>query len=259
MTVVVAVTAAALLAGTAGVARADGSATSDDPTVLPCRPTVTCTADLAAPGTLEVELGYQFRRSDGVDTSTIPLLVKLPVTSWLELQLGDAGYTFVSGTSYLDNITIGAKLHILDQTAARPSFAITATASAPGPVQAGYAHLTDALVTAQASKDLGRLHLDADVGVIALSLEENPKIQPWAAVAATYAVTHQVGIVVEPHAFASASPIAPQDYGAIAAVEVAVKSWLIVDGAIDVTLSTPQAIAALVGVSIAPVRLWGGR
>jgi hypothetical protein len=253
------VTAALLVLFAGGAARADGNDDASDLKVLPCRPTVTCTADLAPPGTVEIELGYEFRRSDGFDTSTIPLLIKLPIASWLELQIGDAGYTFVPGASYLDNVTIGAKLHVLDQTASRPSLAITATVSAPTPAQTGYAHLTDAFATAHASKDLGKLHLDADAGVIAWRLEASVVYQPWAAVAATYAVTDRIGIAVEPHAFGDASPVAAQDYGAIAAVEAAAKGWLIIDAAVDVTLSTPQAIAALVGASIAPVRLWGGR
>jgi hypothetical protein len=231
---------------------------NDDNHVAPCRPTVTCTADLAPPGTVEVELGFELRHSAGVNTSSFPLLVKLPVTTWLELQVGDVGYTIAPGGSYFDNILIGAKLHLLDQGSVRPSLAITVTASAPGPAEAGYAHLTDGLATAHASKDLGRLHLDANVGVVAWSLNENPKVQPWGAVAATYAVTPRIGVAVEPHAFASAGPYATTDVGGLAAVEVTARPWLIIDGAFYFTATAPTAVEGLVGLSIAPVRLWGG-
>jgi hypothetical protein len=225
--------------------------------VAPCRPTVTCIADLAPPGTLEVEVGFELRRSGGAGTETIPLLVELPVAGWLELQVGDAGYTVTPASSYVDNVTLGAKVHIADQNGARPSLAVTATASLPTAAQTAYAHVTDGFVVAQASKDYGKLHLDANAGLDAWRLEGSPLYQPYAAVAASLPVTDRLSATVEPHAFADASPIAPRDIGVIAAVGFTARPWLVVDAAVDATVVEPTAIAGLVGVSIAPVRLWG--
>jgi hypothetical protein len=63
---------------------------------------------------------------------------------------------------------------------------------------------------------------------------------------------------LEPHAFGDASPFATRDVGAIAAVAFSIRPWIVVDSAIDVAVAEPRAVAALVGVSLAAVRVWGG-
>ena len=56
--------------------------------VLPCRPTVSCTADFATPGTLEVEVGYLFSRDASYDTTRgFPFLVKLTLSKLLQVQV----------------------------------------------------------------------------------------------------------------------------------------------------------------------------
>ena len=116
----------------------------------------------------------------------------------------------------------------------------------------------DAGLVAHASKDVGDLHLDANVGVAVDQLGGPRAYQPFAAIAATYALTKQLSIALEPHYFADASPSAPRDVGAIAAIEYAVRGWLVVDCAIDAVGWDQRSLAAIAGMSIAPVRLWGG-
>lgn len=230
---------------------------ADDVRVVPCRPTVTCTADLAAPGTLEIEVGYQVRRVSGELDHGTPVLVKLPVAPVLELQLGTNGYTRTDTASYVDNVVAGAKLHLADQTARRPSFAVTASISVPTPAQRGYARVYDAAIVGHASKDLGSFHVDLNAALVVDQLGGPRAYQPWAALAATYAATSRVSLALEPHYFADAAPLAARDAGVIAAVELAARSWLVIDGAIDAVASEPRSLTAIIGVSIAPARLWG--
>ena len=235
------------------------AARAEDAVVVPCRPTVTCTADLAPPGTLEIELGYQLRLPEaGATQQSVPVLAKLPLRKWLELQLGTNGFTRAGPARYVDNLVLGAKLHLRDQTATWPSLAVTVSASVPTVAQRGYVRAYDAAVVIHASKDVGHLHLDANVGLTADDLGGGRALQPWAAVAATWPVTKRVAIAVEPHYFADAAPLAPRDGGAIVALEVAARGWLIVDGAVDAVGWGPRSVAAIVGVSIAPARLWSG-
>src|SRR5262249_15049422 len=68
--------------------------------VLPCRPTIACTADLVAPGTLEIEAGYLYRRAaGGAVQRTWPFLIKLTVAPWVQLQVGSNGYTASPGSA----------------------------------------------------------------------------------------------------------------------------------------------------------------
>jgi hypothetical protein len=219
----------------------------DERHVAPCRPTLSCTADLVAPGTLEVEVGYQLRRGGDVTTQTTPVLVKLPLAHWLELQAGDNGFTTGGGARYVDNVTAGAKLHLLDQTGRRPSVAITATAALPthGPFAAS--------VVAAASKDLGAYHFDGNAGIAV----GQSVVQPYVSLAVTRPLSDRWSATIEPHYFAYAEPLAPRDGGAIVAVAFAPKPWLVIDVAVDGVAIGPRAIAGLAGLSIAPVRLWG--
>jgi len=222
---------------------------------------VTCTADLAPPGTLEVEVGDQLRRigSGGGNQNATPILIKLPLATWIEAQLGTNGYTVAPGARYLDNITAAAKLHVFDQVGQRPSIAFTIAASVPTAAQQGYTRTYDLFATAHASKDYGELHLDWNVGVDAWRVEGPVSYQAFTALAAAYAITKRLSAAIEPHYFSDAAPLAPRDVGAIAAIAYAVRPWLVIDGAFDAVLADQGSIAGLVGVSLAPVRVWRGR
>jgi hypothetical protein len=234
-----------IVACVARVAYADGD---DERHVLPCRPTLACTADLVAPGTLELEVGDQPRRGGGETTNTTPFLLKLPVAHWLELQVSGNGYTVVPGQQYFDNPVVGAKLHVIDQSGQLPSIAFTVSAGIP--TQSPF----ELVATAHASKDYGKNHVDWNVGVAAW----RSTAQPFTAIALTRPLSDRWSAAIEPHYFAYAEPYAPRDGGAMLAFEFAVKPWLVIDAAIDGTAIGQQAITGLAGVSIAPVRLWGG-
>ena len=217
----------------------------DDLHVAPCQPTVTCTADLAAPGTLELELGYQVK--SGI-TQTTPFLVKLPLAHWLEVQVGDNGFTDAPNARYFDNPVVGAKLHVIDQAGQVPSIAFTVSAGLP--TQNPF----ELIATAHVSKDYGRYHIDWTSGVAAWQGVR----QPFSAFALTRALGERWSVTLEPHYFAYAEPYAQRDGGAIAAVAFSPWPWLVLDAAIDAVAIGPRAVAGLAGISIAPVQLWGG-
>jgi hypothetical protein len=232
-------------------------ASADDLQVLPCRPTITCTADLAAPGTLELELGYQLtlpRASPNAQTT--PFLAKLPVLHWLELQAATNGFTATGSARYVDNAVVAAKFHIRDQSTTSPSLAITASISLPTVAEMGYVHVYDAELVVHASKDVGKLHVDVNAGVIADDLGGKRISQTFVAAAATYPLTATVAVALEPHYFGTAAPFAERDAGLIGAIEVAVRSWLVFDAAIDAVRWDQRSIAVIAGTSIAPARLW---
>src|SRR5271170_1145897 len=99
----------------------------------PCRPTISCTADLTSPGTLEIESGELASvASGGGHAASFPFLLKQTLTRVLQLQVGSNGYTSlgpVPRARYLDNVVFGPKLHLHDQAGAWPSLAISAQLS----------------------------------------------------------------------------------------------------------------------------------
>src|SRR5271157_516705 len=130
----------------------------------PCRPTISCTADLTSPGTLEIEAGELASvASGGAHAASFPVLLKQTFTPLLQLQVGSNGYTFLGPSSrahYLDNVVFGPKLHLHDQGAVRPSLAVSAQLGQPTFPAGGHTRSEDAFFTAFASKDVGPIHGD---------------------------------------------------------------------------------------------------
>ena len=66
--------------------------------MLPCRPTISCTADLVPPGSFEIEAGYYARRVPPAGyVHDQPLLAKLTLFPWIQAQLGMNGAVFTTG------------------------------------------------------------------------------------------------------------------------------------------------------------------
>src|ERR1700722_2442530 len=85
----------------------------DSDKAVPCRPTVSCTADLAAPGTTEFEGGSLFTSQGSAGNQTaFPILTKFTMAPWSQLQVGSNGYTVVHAdpsAQYFDDVTVGNK------------------------------------------------------------------------------------------------------------------------------------------------------
>jgi hypothetical protein len=234
---------------------------ADDTRALPCRPTIACTADLVQPGAFELESGVLFRKLGAGDRQwTFPVLAKLTLTNWVQAQLGGDGYTIAVGdvpTRYLDDITAGAKFHVLDQSAAIPSVSLSATASIPTFRGEGYLRTYDALFVAYVTKDFGPLHADLNLGENIWRLDGNPRPQHWVALAVSMNLPPPFGVMAEGYYFTSALPVATHDGGFLFAIDHSPRPWLVFDFGGDVGFfPSTRAYSVFVGMTIVPVLLW---
>ena len=254
--------AVSLLAFMVGVSATRTAESAEPPdardAARPCRPTVSCTAELTAPGTLEVETGAQASRlGDGSRALTVPFLLKQTVARFLQLQLGSNGYTTTTASPrgrYLDNLFVGPKFHVVDQTKWVPALAFSAQWSFPTFEGVGYSRHHDAFFVGYASKDLGPIHLDLNVGANAYRLEA-PLGQVFAALAVSASLPGTpFGAALEGYAFSDASPLATPDAGVRFFIAASPRPWLVFDFGGDVGLITStRAYSVFVGMTIVPV------
>ena len=234
--------------------------------VLPCRPTIACTAELTPPGTFEIEAGVIARKlaHESRQLAT-PLLLKLTLEKWVQLQLGDNGYTSVTGSaraSYVDNVVGGLKFHLADQDGLAPSVAFSAEFGAPTLAgQTGYVRAYDAFITGYVTKDFGPLHADFNVGFNAFGLgsfqnqpdKSQTKNQEWVALALSMNLPPPFGIMAEAYDFSDAGVLAPHDAGFLFAMTVSPASWLMFDFGGDAGLvPSTRTYATFVGLTIIP-------
>ncbi len=226
----------------------------------PCRPTVSCTADIVSPGRLEVESGvlYASATGGGSHALSFPLLLKQTVLSWLQLQVGSNGYTLVDATPsahYFDNVYFGPKLHLRDQSDVWPSLAVSAQASLPVFRAAGYDRNDDVFLTAFASKDIAFLHLDWNVGALFWRVDSSPATsQAFTALAVSPIVPSRFGAALEGYYFTDASPVAARDGGIRLAVSYAARSWLVIDAGGDAGFfPSTRAYSLFCGITVLPV------
>jgi hypothetical protein len=245
--------AAVSLLALAGSLRAEGSTE-----VLPCRPTIACTAQIEAPGVLVLEAGYLRREFAGGTQHSVPFLLKLSLDERLQLQLGSNGPTFADGPisqRFHDDLTLGAKLRLLrtDETA----FSISATASLPTPGrQTGYLKTYDMLLTALVSRELPLgATADLNLGLDVWRLERAPLLQPWAALSVNRPLPLGLTGTVEIYRFGSALPVAAADAGALFALAWQAADWLVLDGGYDIgLLSGARSASIFAGFTLTPTR-----
>jgi hypothetical protein len=234
----------------------------DDDHALPCRPTIACTADLVPPGDAEIEVGYIVRKLTAAWQHSTPVLLKLTLASWTQLQIGSNGGVFASGptpASYADDIVIGLKFHLHDQTPEFPSLSLSAEASIPLTAQLGYLRTYDALLTAYVTKDVGRIHADVNLGMNLWRLEGPLLLQAWAALALSMELPRRFGIMAEVYTFTDAAPVAPHDGGLLFAATYSPRPWMVIDVGGDLGFANTRAASGFVGLTLVPVRLWGGK
>jgi hypothetical protein len=226
-------------------------------TSRPCRPTVSCTAEIVSPGTLEVEAGAAASKlAKGSRLLALPFLLKQSVTPLLQLQLGSNGYTTTNSAPrarYLDNVFVGPKLHVLDQAEWAPALAIAGQWSFPTFEGAGYSRDHDAFFTGFASKDVGPIHFDLNVGANVFRLEQ-PLPQAFGAFAASASLPDTpFGAALELYAFSDASPVAARDAGVRSFVAVSPRPWWVFDLGGDVGFVTStRAYSLFLGMTIVP-------
>jgi len=229
---------------------------------LPCRPTIACTADIVPPGTSEIEAGLIGRSfgGNGGQVAT-PFLAKLTVEKWLQLQLGGNGYTFTHGNvngQYLDDLTVGAKFHLLDQDETFPSVAFSATGSIPvSRDQAAFKRTYDALFTAYATRDFGPIHADLNLGLNIWRIDAAPLPQQWLALAVSTDVSGKWTAMAEGYYFTDAAPISLKDGGLLAAMAYSPHPWIVLDAGADLGFfRTIRSYSLFAGITVIPGVLW---
>lgn len=228
---------------------------------LPCRPTIACTADIVPPGSFEVEGGVLYRRIDTQARQwTFPLLLKQTFTEALQLQVGTNGYSITRGqvpAQYLDDVTIGPKLHLADQSERMPALAVSAQASIPTFRRRGYLQTYDALFTGYVTKDLGPIHADLNAGMNLWRIEDHPLPQGFAALACSMNLIAPFGAMVEGYAFSNAAPVTARDGGLLFALSQTPRPWLVLDEGADWGLfPSTRAFSLFVGFTVIPAVLW---
>ena len=226
---------------------------------LPCRPTFACTAELAAPGTLEVETGASVAGTSDARSWSYPFLLKQTFTKNVQLQAGSNGYTVVHAGGaplrYLDNVSVGPKLHLLDQGDYRPAFAVSFAGSVPTFHATGYARHVDASLVGHVTKDIGPVHVDLNVGASLWAIEEDGRRpQAFGALAVSGTLYGPIGAFLEGYALSAADPVAPRDGGARAGLTLTPRPFCVFDFGGDVGwFPTTRAATGFVGVTIIPV------
>ena len=233
-----------------------------DEHALPCRPTIACTADLVPPGDFEIEAGYLLRRfRDTTLQHSTPLLLKLTLATWVQLQVGSNGGIFASGPApvkYLDDILVGLKLHLIDQEKRFPSLSFSAALSIPTPAQPEALRTYDLEMIAYVTKDISKLHADLNLGLNIWQLNA-PLIQIWAALALSVELPRHTCVMAEGYVFGDAGPIAPRDAGLLMAACWSPRSFVTFDAGVDVGLGAARLVSAFVGMTIIPIRFWHPR
>ncbi len=258
----------ALLLLVSGRAWATESPGPDDK-ALPCRPTIACTADIVAPGSFELESGMLFRKLAGdVRQWSFPFLAKLTLAKWVQLQVGSNGFTTQwagaagrlgeTRARFFDDIQLGAKLHLVDQSALVPSLSLSGALCVPTADAIGYVRTTDALFIGYVTKDVGPVHADLNVGLNALALDGTPAAQPWTALAISVEPIKRFGAMVEGYVFANARPEVRHDAGLLFALSASPRPWLVFDAGGDVGgfPGDSRVFSVFVGMTIVPVVLW---
>lgn len=244
--------AAALAAFAAAAARAE------EPSVLPCRPTIACTAQIEEAGLLTLEAGYLLRKLDrDVTQHSVPFLLKLSFNGWLQGQLGSNGPTFAGGDAparFHDDVTAGLKIRLLRREST--AISLSAALSAPLPAQRGYLRTWDALFTGYLSQALPLgATADLNLGLNLWRLDGTPIAQPWAALALNRGLLAGFTAMAEVYRFAGAQPVAPRDAGVLLAVSYNLTSLLVLDGGADLGLASGRSLSAFAGLTFSPAHL----
>lgn len=232
--------------------------------MLPCRPTVSCTADIVPPGAIEIEAGYLARRAPPRGyIHAEPLLIKLSLTEWVQLQLGGNGKVFTTGDvsrslRFLDDISFGPKFHLKDQTAVSPSLAVSASLNVPSwDRQPEFPFAYDAAFWAYASKDVGPFHVDLNGGVNVWQFDFSPSWQEFVTLATSVALPRGLGAMLEGYYFTHAGPIAPHDGGLLMAMSWSPKPWLMFDAGGDVGwFPSTRSYSLFAGLTVIPYDFW---
>ncbi|NVB79589.1 MAG: hypothetical protein HOV81_14425 [Kofleriaceae bacterium] len=224
--------------------------------VLPCRPTIACTAEIVPGGTVELEVGWAQRRASESPTNSALALAKVSLTDHVQLQLGTNNVVSSQGGAMdtLDGVFVGPKIVLVDQTDRAPAIAVSALVSTPTrDGDAAVIRTTDLNLWAYASKDLPWMHADFNVGFDVLSVDDHPALQELVALSLSRDVGHGVGAMLEGYAFWNGGPYAEHDAGVLSGLTYAITPRVMFDGGFDVSLyRDSRNVTLFAGVTFVP-------
>jgi len=240
------------LAGLAAAARAkEGS-------VLPCRPTIACTAQIETAGLFILEAGYLLRKLDKqVTQHSVPFLLKLSFNDWLQGQLGSNGPTVTDGTlpaRFHDDVTAGIKARLFRREST--AISVSATLSAPLPAQPGYLRTWDAFFVGYLSQNLPLgVSADFNVGLDLWRIDGSPIAQPWVSLALDRELPAGFTAMAEVYRFEGAQPVSARDAGVLLALSYNVARWLVLDGGADFGLLRERSLSIFADLTLSPAHL----
>lgn len=225
--------------------------------VLPCRPTVACGTAIAPPGQLEIEAGVLHRGVGGGSAESAPILFKLSLTDFFQLQLGTNGPTFVSGQgghTFLDASQVLAKFS-WPLGEGLPGLGFTAALNLP--TEAGIEKRTDALFALLFSAEAATIHADFNAGLNLLAVDAAAAPQWWTALSLTREFPHGLTGMIEGWHSGAAGALAGRDGGFLFALGWSPWPSICFDAGGDVAiLGSDRSFSAFAGVSLTAARLW---
>jgi hypothetical protein len=163
---------------------------------------------------------------------------------------------------YVDDVSIGLKLHFLDQADVAPSLAVSAAVNVPTPYRNDtFPFAYDASLWIYASKDYGSLHIDLNGGLNIWQFDiVERSFQPFASLATTVALPLGLGAMAEAYWFDDVGPIALRDAGLLIAASYAPTPRMLFDAGLDGSfVPTTRTYTLFAGVTFIPAKLSGER
>lgn len=233
-----------------------------DPTqTLPCRPTIACTADIVPGGSFELEAGALLRTAAGMAaTYSAPFLAKLSLTDWAQIQVGSAGPTWSDGQLVMDVAVFAAKVRLMPQGAWAPSVSLSlGGAFGVTPGSQSYQPIEGVQAALYASRDIGRFHVDVNVGYNGFTVSGSPVTHAyWAAVSTSVAWSSVFGTFHELYYFSPQVVGGGRDAGFLFGVTLSPSPSVMFDIGGDIALvQSTRTANAFFGVTFVTERLWG--
>ena len=151
---------------------------------------------------------------------------------------------------------MGPKFHLHDQGELSPALAVTALLSLPTFDSAGYPRDVDAFFVGHASKDIGPIHFDANIGLQVFRLAK-PAAQGNGTLAASVNLPAPFGDSLEGYAFSNAGDDVARDAGIRGVLTLTPRPWWVFDLGADAGLfPTTRSYTMFFGMTIIPVVFW---
>jgi hypothetical protein len=240
------------------LAATSSRAAESDVQVLPCRPTIACTADIVPAGVFEVETGTLSRFAHG-SAMAVPILGKLSLTSWFQAQVGTSGLSSSSTGTFVDLVTGLGKFRVLEQGEWSPSVAFTVGGSvAVTPESTTYAPAQGFQAAGLASRDFGRFHVDVNGGYSADVGDKTVTHAGWGALSTSFTWTSRIGTFHEVYYLGSPRPRVPKDGGVLFGLAYSPRPDFMVDVGADVGFfPDDRAVSAFFGITAVLGRIYG--